>query len=343
VNHRLTSSLAVYQPASGNVGSVPTECRTDDPSEQHTALTLINRGNWASSMGQSAPGGKLLLYAEEFTFLLEQGGLEVLYEDLPLSIVEAYAVLHQTGIPNALQHPASAYQVYSSLRTNGFVVMRPAQYYRAHGRAREKEKLAGGESLPAEPSSLPEIGSESPVTAEDAEMDARNPRKRKAFASLGEDEHEEQSAGQSATAMGPPATRASHRPRSVYASIHIPRPTPKRHNFGAAHMQPALPNKVKEMSMEQQMKRLTEMQGVLQTFKFGFLEREPDRAASSVQSESSSLSESLYSLLCTPCDYWFCWLPVGSSAAAGLISQAETGAFRKAQPAPPDFICAVTQ
>src|SRR5262249_41182602 len=97
--------------------------------------------------------GKLGLFVEEALFMVENGGLELLYRRIPVSLQLAYAFLVRsqhpklsttttttttaaavpatsTSIPitNGLHSPMNAYTVYAVLRSQGYVVMRPQLY-----------------------------------------------------------------------------------------------------------------------------------------------------------------------------------------------------------------------
>ncbi|CAH1795087.1 unnamed protein product [Owenia fusiformis] len=62
--------------------------------------------------------GKLLLYPEEAVFLMEMGNLEIVYNDVPMSLQQAYSTLL------AEEHSEDKYLVYSHLCRMGYLVHR---------------------------------------------------------------------------------------------------------------------------------------------------------------------------------------------------------------------------
>ncbi|XP_072501796.1 tRNA-splicing endonuclease subunit Sen54 isoform X2 [Notamacropus eugenii] len=75
-------------------------------------------GKFWQTMGFSE-GGQQRLYPEEALYLLECGSIQLFYQDLPLSIQEAYEMLLAQGTRGFLQ-----YQVFSHLKRLGYVVRR---------------------------------------------------------------------------------------------------------------------------------------------------------------------------------------------------------------------------
>uniref|UniRef100_H0V3K7 tRNA-splicing endonuclease subunit Sen54 N-terminal domain-containing protein n=1 Tax=Cavia porcellus TaxID=10141 RepID=H0V3K7_CAVPO len=75
-------------------------------------------GKFWQTMGFSEEG-RQLLHPEEALYLLECGSIQLFYEDLPLSIQEAYQLLLTGDTVTFLQ-----YQVFSHLKRLGYVVQR---------------------------------------------------------------------------------------------------------------------------------------------------------------------------------------------------------------------------
>ncbi|XP_074116862.1 tRNA-splicing endonuclease subunit Sen54 isoform X1 [Sminthopsis crassicaudata] len=92
---------------------------TAEWSPQDALVTLKTfAGKFWQTMGFSE-GGQQRLYPEEAVYLLECGSIQLFYQDLPLSIQEAYEMLLAQGTRSFLQ-----YQVFSHLKRLGYVVRR---------------------------------------------------------------------------------------------------------------------------------------------------------------------------------------------------------------------------
>ncbi|XP_074080689.1 tRNA-splicing endonuclease subunit Sen54 [Macrotis lagotis] len=92
---------------------------TAEWSPQDGVVTLKSfAGKFWQTMGFSE-GGQQRLYPEEALYLLECGSIQLFYQDLPLSIQEAYEMLLTQGTKSFLQ-----YQVFSHLKRLGYVVRR---------------------------------------------------------------------------------------------------------------------------------------------------------------------------------------------------------------------------
>ncbi|XP_036614163.1 tRNA-splicing endonuclease subunit Sen54 isoform X1 [Trichosurus vulpecula] len=92
---------------------------TAEWSPQDGVVTLKSfAGKFWQTMGFSE-GGQQRLYPEEALYLLECGSIQLFYQDLPLSIQEAYEMLLAQGTRGFLQ-----YQVFSHLKRLGYVVRR---------------------------------------------------------------------------------------------------------------------------------------------------------------------------------------------------------------------------
>ena len=92
---RLTSSVAVFPPLPLSSNSAAVVAAED----VHVAHVLLLKGKWSDHMGhrREGGGGRMYLFVEEMMFLIEQGAIEVVTQDMPLSIQEAYTILHETG------------------------------------------------------------------------------------------------------------------------------------------------------------------------------------------------------------------------------------------------------
>src|SRR2546423_1204853 len=118
---RLTSSVAVYPPIPLPLSE--SEFDSESPSViGHISQVILSKGRWTEIHGHRGPAGRFYLYVEEMTWLLEQGMLEVLHENIPLSVEEAYTLLLDTSVPYSLVHPSSAYALYNTLRNSGYVL-----------------------------------------------------------------------------------------------------------------------------------------------------------------------------------------------------------------------------
>nr|XP_020858310.1 tRNA-splicing endonuclease subunit Sen54 isoform X3 [Phascolarctos cinereus] len=92
---------------------------TAEWSPQDGVVTLKSfAGKFWQTMGFSE-GGQQRLYPEEALYLLECGSIQLFYQDLPLSIQEAYEMLLAQGTKGFLK-----YQVFSHLKRLGYVVRR---------------------------------------------------------------------------------------------------------------------------------------------------------------------------------------------------------------------------
>ncbi|XP_001377652.1 tRNA-splicing endonuclease subunit Sen54 isoform X1 [Monodelphis domestica] len=121
---------------------------TAEWSPQDGVVTLKSfAGKFWQTMGFSE-GGQQRLYPEEALYLLECGSIQLFYQDLPLSIQEAYEMLLTQDTIGFLQ-----YQVFSHLKRLGYVVRRfqpslvPSPYERQLnldcGNSRSSEKWHG--------------------------------------------------------------------------------------------------------------------------------------------------------------------------------------------------------
>ena len=100
--------------------------------DRHLCHLLLPRGKLLHSMAHHH-SQQHLLHCEEALYLLERGLLELLHDDVPLSVQEGYALMEQQhgedgsgGTGGALD----AYVVYAELKAQGWIVLRPTALYR---------------------------------------------------------------------------------------------------------------------------------------------------------------------------------------------------------------------
>jgi hypothetical protein len=294
---RLTSSLAVYPP-------LPLASSELHSSTGHVSHVLLSKGRWTEHTGHRGPGGRLYLQVEEMTWLLEQGVLEVMHEDMPLSIEEAYSLLLDTTVPHSLAHPSSAYAVYNTLRNGGYVLMRLQQFSQLHTPARVSASASASRARSSD--STAALYSVTSFPPPQAKKQSRRDAQRKASTLSAEQLQQERDRLLEMQSLIPCYDAATVTGRS-HAAASVPvGGIPAAASVAAASSSTATP-------------------------------------ASSSADSIPLLPSSLFSLLSLPCDVYCVWLPGGGAVNAQESHNTSAAAsFRKSSPGLPDFLCIAT-
>ena len=93
--------------------------------DRHLCLLHCPRGKLLHSMAHHT-NKQHLLHVEEALYLLERGLLELLYDDVPMSVQECYGLLEEEAEICGLD----TYMAYAELKGQGWVVLRPSALYR---------------------------------------------------------------------------------------------------------------------------------------------------------------------------------------------------------------------
>ena len=122
--------LASWHPLAEPAHHLPSVSIATYLPDRHLCLFRCPRGKLLHTMSHHA-NKQHLLHVEEALYLLEHGLLELLYDEVPVSVQECYALMEVAGVGwSEAGGGVDAYMVYAELKAQGWVVLRPAALHR---------------------------------------------------------------------------------------------------------------------------------------------------------------------------------------------------------------------